>query len=305
MGGCDWREIMKKILCFDVGGTFIKYALITENGSILDKGLFPTEAQLGGQYIVDKVKKFTKDYTGTTRDNDQIIGVSVSTAGQVNPTSGVITYAGPTIPDYIGVGWKDELASITGLPVSVENDVNCALLAELGKETSDVTLLVTIGTGIGGALAHEGRVIRGKYFSTGEMGYIPISGTTFQSIASTSALIKRASKISGISNMSGESVFQLAENDEKIAVVISDFYDVLGQGLASASLITGADTLIIGGGITNRKDFTDKVKENVIKYLPVGMIRNIDIKPAVNRNDAGVLGAYRWFKQENPSIIER
>ncbi|MEG0664506.1 MAG: ROK family protein, partial [Clostridia bacterium] len=112
-----------KIMAVDIGGTAIKYGLVSENGEILQSGECPSEAKKGADHLIDIIKKIINDHS-----DYQMIGIS--TAGQVNPVKGYIAYASDNIPGYTGCQLKDILTKEFNVPVTVENDVNCAALGE-------------------------------------------------------------------------------------------------------------------------------------------------------------------------------
>ena len=118
---------MKRYLCIDIGGTSIKYGVIQEDLTFLNSDELPTEAQTyGGPGIIQKIcdigQKLLKD--------DSIAGICISTAGMVDCSTGSITYAAPLIPNYTGTPIKQIMEERFHLPCEVENDVNCAGLAE-------------------------------------------------------------------------------------------------------------------------------------------------------------------------------
>ena len=137
-----------KIITFDIGGTFIKYALCDENFKLSDSTKIPTDASIGGKKIIEKVTEIIKDHKGIDR-------VGISTAGQVDSNTGTVVYATDTIPGYTGTKIKEMVETATGIPTFVENDVNSAALGEAyfgkAKGYSDFICL-TYGTGIGGAV---------------------------------------------------------------------------------------------------------------------------------------------------------
>ena len=152
---------MKEYICIDIGGTSIKYGMVREDGSFLTTGEMPTEAmQYGGPGIMEKAKKIVETYQAEYRPE----GICVSTAGMVDCENGKITYASPLIPDYTGTEIKKTLEELYGIPCEVENDVNCAGLAEHfagAARGSRISVCLTIGTGIGGAILIDGKVFHG------------------------------------------------------------------------------------------------------------------------------------------------
>ena len=140
---------MTHYVAIDIGGTNIKYGLIDQEGQLVESHEMPTEAHKGGPHILQK----TKDIVVSYLEKGPVAGVAISSAGMVDPDKGEIFYAGPQIPNYAGTQFKKEIETSFAIPCEIENDVNCAGLAEAvsgsGKGAS-VTLCLTIGTGIGG-----------------------------------------------------------------------------------------------------------------------------------------------------------
>ena len=151
---------MTHYVAIDIGGTNIKYGLIDQEGQLVESHEMPTEAHKGGPHILQK----TKDIVSSYLEQGPVAGVAISSAGMVDPDKGEIFYAGPQIPNYAGTQFKKEIETSFNIPCEIENDVNCAGLAEAvsgsGKGAS-VTLCLTIGTGIGGCLIMDGKVFHG------------------------------------------------------------------------------------------------------------------------------------------------
>ena len=167
---------MKQYICIDIGGTSIKYGMIQEDGGLLVTGEMPTEAmEKGGPGIMEKIQNIAEKYI----EEYEPAGICVSTAGMVDCVTGKITYAAPLIPDYTGTEIKKTMEQRFQLPCEVENDVNCAGLAEnfagASKGTS-ISLCLTVGTGIGGAIIIDNKVFHGFSGSGCEIGYMHLSG---------------------------------------------------------------------------------------------------------------------------------
>lgn len=138
---------MTYYLSIDIGGTAIKYGLLTATGTFIEKHEMATEAYKGGPAILEKVKDLIKQY----QEKNPLSGVAISSAGMVDPDKGEIFYSGPQIPNYAGTSFKSEIEDCFHIPCEIENDVNCAGLAEAisgNAKDSKVALCLTIGTGI-------------------------------------------------------------------------------------------------------------------------------------------------------------
>ncbi|MBQ5846017.1 MAG: ROK family protein, partial [Selenomonadaceae bacterium] len=147
-------------IAIDIGGTAIKYGLVDENGVLTERNEIATEAQLGGASIRDKVLGIVEHYVAQV----EIKGVGISSAGMVDCETGRIIFANPLIPAYTGINHKEAVEARFHIPCEVENDVNCAGLAEgvagAAKGTHSAVVM-TVGTGIGGCLIADGRVYHG------------------------------------------------------------------------------------------------------------------------------------------------
>ena len=294
---------MKKYISIDIGGTFIKYGLIDENGEILEKHELATEASKGGEQILDKVLKVVEDYN----KNQSVEGVAISTAGMVDTEKGSIRYASDLIPGYTGINFKDPIKEKFDLPTHVENDVNCAGLAEYkagaGKD-SKIALVLTIGTGIGGCAIINDQVYHGISGSAMEVGYMVMQDSTFETLGSAKTLVEKVAKLKGenIEDLDGKKIFNLAKNGDEICIkAIDEMCDVLAKGIANISYILNPDTVILGGGIMAQGDYLyEKIDRKLKIYLERPLYEEISLRFASNQNAAGMLGAfYKFLDKEN------
>ena len=167
----------KKVVCFDIGGTFVKYGVLDYEGNILAKGSFKSNTD-NGQEILDNmcgvIEKYKKIF--------KIDGISISSPGFIDVENGVIT-TGTIINGFIGLNMKEYFGNKFGLPVVIDNDANCATIAEhkLGNGKGCKNLVcVTIGTGIGGGIIINNEIYNGSRFMAGEFGFMFINGTKRQ-----------------------------------------------------------------------------------------------------------------------------
>lgn len=185
---------MKQYICIDIGGTSIKYGMIQEDGSFLTTGEMPTEAmEKGGPGIMEKIQNIAEKYI----EEYEPVGICVSTAGMVDCEEGKITYAAPLIPDYTGTEIKKTMEQRFRLPCEVENDVNCAGLAENfagASKDAKISLCLTVGTGIGGAILIDNKVFHGFSGSGCEVGYMHLPGGEFQDLGASSILVKKTAE---------------------------------------------------------------------------------------------------------------
>lgn len=291
---------MKEYICIDIGGTSIKYGMIQENGSFLTTGEVPTEAQTyGGPGIMKKIIKITEDLQ--TKYHPE--GICISTAGMVDCEQGRITYASPLIPDYTGTEIKKTLEELFSLPCEVENDVNCAGLAEAFAGASkgcDISLCLTVGTGIGGAIVIDGKVFHGFSGSGCEIGYMHLPGGEFQDLGASSVLVKRTAEFKNISpdTIDGKYVFENAKKGDADCIrAIDEMVDVLGMGIANICYVLNPEVVVLGGGIMAQKEYlNEKLQNSLKKYLIPSVAQHTRLDFAQNQNQAGMLGAFYHFK---------
>ncbi|WP_294950605.1 ROK family protein [uncultured Eubacterium sp.] len=285
-----------RILCFDIGGTFIKYGLCDENFNLLEKDKIPTLAENGGQSIIERVIDIIEQY-------DSIDRVAVSTAGQVDSENGIVVYSTDNIPYYTGMRVKSLIENKTGIPTFVENDVNSAALGEAhfgaAKGVSDFICL-TLGTGIGGAIFLNNKLYKGSASSAGELGHMIIhSGGKqctcggegcYECYASASALIKAVNKVSPV-ELNAFQIFE-KENIEKpeIRSEIDKWIDEIIVGLVNIIYIFNPSMIVLGGGIMNEDYIIELIDRKIYTRL-MDNFKNVKIVRPKLGNDAGMIGA--------------
>ncbi|HAX03834.1 MAG: hypothetical protein A2Y45_08055 [Tenericutes bacterium GWC2_34_14] len=285
------------IASFDIGGTSIKYGLINEKGKLIFRDEMPTNQKDGGfaimNQVIEKVKVFQKD--------TDIIGVAVSSAGVIDPDHGVVLATTGTIKDYTGLKIKEIIETETNCFTTVENDVNCAALAETvyGDGKPQDFIAMTIGTGIGGAIVSHGHVVHGASYSAGEWGRLIINGKPYEHLASTSSIVRKANE-KGLSISSGKELFDLYDQGNELAKeIINEFYFHLSSGIINLVYALNPKLILIGGGISDRGDqFIKELKNALNQILEPYFMDSFEIKLATLKNDSGMLGAYIHHKNK-------
>ncbi|MFM9295095.1 ROK family protein [Streptococcus sp. ST14] len=288
-----------KIIGIDIGGTTIKADLYDDLGTSLNQ--FKEietiiDYDLGTNQILNQVCDLIGEYIL----NYSIDGVGISTAGVVNANTGEIIYAGYTIPGYIGVNFTSEIEKRFGLSTFVENDVNCAALGELwmgqAKDKKNV-VMVTIGTGIGGSIIVNGKIVNGFNYTAGEVGYIPVGNSDWQSKASTTALIHLYQKKSLKTNQTGRTFFTDLSSGDKVAKETFEiFVENLTKGLLTISYLLNPEILILGGGILAKKDILlPEIQSSLAKNVMDNRFLPNNVVAATLGNEAGRIGAVKNF----------
>ena len=265
---------MKRYMCFDIGGTSVKFGVAGESGALLHKGEIPNViTQKGVDGLVESLASVMEQYQQEYR----LYGIAVSTAGVVDPEKGLILYAPKYFPGYPGTALGERLEKRCGLPCTVENDVNAAALGEywLGAGQGAKSLFcITVGTGIGGCALLDGRVLHGAACFGGEAGLQHITpGSTWEEMASTRALVRNVAEAKGIPEnaLDGRKIFALAQGgDEEAAAAIARQMDDLATGIANICYILNPERIIVGGGIAAQEAYLYPQLDTALRK-PVGV----------------------------------
>ena len=283
------------LLTIDVGGTSIKYALFRK-GALSQKGSFPTPTSLTAYYevLTELVKNYEQLY--------QITGVAISSPGAVNKTTGAIEGAS-ALPYIHHFDIRGELEARFVLPVSMENDANCAELAELkfgaAKGIKDVIFMV-LGTGVGGAIVIDGKIRHGQHLFGGELGFMLMDDThSFSELGTTIGMANRYKARTG-KDLTGEAIFNLAHAGEEIAQEeMTVFLFNVAKGIFNLAYAFDPECIVIGGGVSQAEWLIPELEKELQKmlnkfriapFLPV-------IKACQYRNDANLVGAAVDFQQ--------
>lgn len=256
-------------MTFDLGGTSVKYALLNSDADLLEEDRFQTPAD-NLEMLMNKISTHVQRY----KNKYKIAGIGVSAPGAVRE-DGVIE-GSSAIPCTVGQNIKTLIYHQTQLPVSVENDANCAALAEVWKgvlQHVDDAAVIVSGTGIGGALIHNGNIHKGSHLHGGEFGYMILDADpvqdevqTWSAIGSTGAIVRKVAKQKQWSpkNLSGQQVFELSERGDTICrQAIDRFYYVMALGIFNVQYMYDPDVIAIGGAISARPDLVSLVYEKL------------------------------------------
>lgn len=292
---------MKKYICIDVGGTEIKYGIISEDGDFLKQSRTSTEAEKGGPYLVEKIETIISQELNT---DSAISGIGISSAGMVDSRQGKIIYANSNIPNYTGTEIKKCLENKFHLPCEVENDVCCAGIAEYicgAAQRSSPVLCLTVGTGIGGCILVDGKVVHGYSCCAGSIGYFHMPDQKrFEEIGSASALVQKvaAQKKQQAAEWNGKRIFAEAMAQDEICIqAIDEMVDVLGLGIANATYLLNPEVIVLGGGIMRQEEYLlPRIQKALEKYLIPVIASKTKLRVAIHYNEAGMLGAFYHFK---------
>ena len=308
---------MEYAIAVDIGGTSIKYGLVSIQGEIIYKSEMKSEAQKGASHLMDNVK-IAINRVIQYDSKIKVVGMGIVTAGQIDHVNGRVLFATPNIPGYTGTNIKGILETDFNLPTFVENDVNAATIGEVWKGAgigAKKILCITVGTGIGGCIMFNGSVEHGILGSAGEVGHIIIeydgrpcncgNRGCFEQYASASALIgsftKRVEKgekslisktLSSEKDINAQMIFNAAKNGDELAnSALDEFIKYLGTGIISLVHVLNPELVIIGGGISDQGEYlSSKINDYVSKLIMPSFLSSLRITTASLGNNAGIVG---------------
>lgn len=288
---------MKQYICIDIGGTAIKYGVV-QSGEIPE--IIQTDSCKTPENGTKILRKVFDIIEGLKRNCGQTEAVCISSAGIVNSEEGCILEANDDlIPGYTGTKIADRVKEKFGIPCFVENDVNCAAMAEYyagAAKGYHSMLMLTIGTGIGGAFIAGGKLLKGHTYSACEVGYMNMEEGTFEEIAATSALVARTTKRlhKTADAISGKWIFEQAQDGNEVCIEeIDRMCDILAKGISNICYVLNPEIVLLGGGISAQTDWLKpRIEMGMEKYLIPVIRKKTKLDFAKFKNQAGMIGAY-------------
>lgn len=293
------------ILIFDFGGSAVKYGVwVDDELREQDRFLTPLSWKEMTQQLLTVFEKTQEKYF--------IKGVAISAPGAVQENLGRVDGAS-AIPYIHGFPVIDALSDLFGVPVAIENDANCAALAELwlgaAKDVQNL-LFVVLGTGVGGAVVANGRIIPGKHMLGGEFGFMLLTETqTFSDLGTAVQLEKRyARRLKLAKPLSAVEIFSLAQNGDEVASEeVETFYYYLAKGLYNLQYAFDPELILIGGGISAKEDLIPELEkqfEKIKEIVPIATVMP-DLAVCQFKNDANLIGAVYHFYDKFGLLEER
>ncbi|EOH71998.1 ROK family protein [Enterococcus malodoratus] len=287
----------QKILAIDIGGSAIKSGL-WGNEALTELPSYPTPKTW------DEMKAYLKLLVEEHQITD---GVAISAPGAVNVEEGVI-YGVSAVPYLHRFPIKQELADFLSVPVSFQNDANCAALAEIWQGNAkglESAALMIIGTGIGGGIAINGKLRSGTNLFGGEFGYQVMNDDTLETLSDLGSPVAMSKRFSNIKaddrSYTSKEIFDLAEaGDELAQEQIDYFYNALSIGIYNILVSLDPDRVLIGGGISTREDLLFNIEERVQQLLLKKGAKELkaSIMPCKFLSQANLIGAVYQFLEE-------
>lgn len=278
-----------KVLIFDIGGTHTKWGLIDQDYNILEKGHFETFLDDSDEKILNLYNRIAKFVNESELDFER---VGISTAGVIDIETGEVLNDNPTFKGYVGFNIYDFMKRETGHKVIAINDGNSGALGEVVKGSLKGTknsIMVVIGTGIGGGIISDSKIYTGNDGWAGEIGFSIVNGEQWEKMASTRALVNNVSEELG-ENVDGVYVFTHLDNP-----IVKKHYDKfisdIATGLINLFMFFGPEKIAIGGGISNNESFNVNLfKEAMKSHVTERIYNKINLCKATLGNDANLIG---------------
>ena len=307
---------MKYGFGIDLGGTTVKIAYFDETGNMLDKWEIPTVTENGGAQILPDIAESIHQYiVGYSIPETAILGLGIGVPGPVN-AKGVVNKC-------INLGWgvfniAQTLSELTGFPVKAGNDANVAALGEFwkgGGQGCDNMVFVTLGTGVGGGIVVEGKLLHGAHGSGAEIGHLVLNREEtvpcncgkkgcVEQYCSATGIVRLAklylsshdapSKLRELENLTCKDIFDAGKAGDPAALVILDqVYRYMGEFLANVCSTVDPEVVVIGGGVSKAGDVLIQGIEPYFQKYVFHAASGARFALASLGNDAGAYGAFK------------
>ena len=310
------RTMSKYAFGVDVGGTTVKLGLFNDKGQVLDKWEIPTVKDNGGEKVLPDIAASIKNKMQEKNISvEELVGVGIGAPGAVDADGYMVNGA-------VNIGWgafdlAETLKKELDLPVTVKagNDANVAALGEMwqggGKGYSNL-VAVTLGTGVGGGIIIDGRILTGTNGAGGEIGHIHIEDAETETCGcKNKGCLEQYASATGVTRLanrrlakddapsvlrggeiSAKTVFDAVKAGDKVAIEIAEqFGEYLGKGLAVVANVVDPQIFVIGGGVSKAGDILFKYIEPSYKKCAFGPCKQAKFALATLGNDAGIYGA--------------
>ena len=310
-------EVRKYYVGIDLGGTFIKGGIVNDKGEIVVKDKIPTESEKGSEGVAKNIAALIDSLLAKANMTpSDVIGIGMGVPGMIDSEKGEVVYSN-------NLGWEhffisDKVEKLTGLNVKIANDANVAALGETlfgcGKNYSN-TVMLTLGTGVGGGIVIDGKLFEGNRSAGAELGHsVIVAGGErctcgrlgcLEAYASATALIRDTKKkmtenpkskmwqIGSLDTVNGKVAFDYKDTDAAAAEVVNNYIEKLGIGITNIANVFRPEAVILGGGVCAEGDnLILPLKKQLAKDIFAGdKGPGVEILIATLGNDAGILGA--------------
>ena len=308
----------KYYIGIDLGGTFIKGGIVNENGEILVCDKTPTEVEKGDKGVAANIARLATELLARQGiELNEVEGLGIGSPGMIDSNEGNVVYAN-------NLGWEnfkicDELSRLLGgIKVKIGNDANVAALGEVkfgAARNYNSAVMITLGTGVGGGIVIDGKLVEGNMGAGAELGHIVIveggepcscgRKGCFEAYSSATALIRDTRRameahpdskmweVGSLDAVNGKTVFDYAPVDAYAKSVLESYIEHLACGLVNYANIFRPEVILLGGGVCAQGDnLIVPLQKLVDKEIYAGdKGPRVPILIAELENSAGLLGA--------------
>lgn len=287
-----------EVLAIDVGGTHLRAALITEDGTILARADRPTAGASSSAAVAE--------LANTLASGRRCARCVAGLPGRVNYRRGLLEYAPNLPPSWSAELTEAGLSDALGLPVAIANDADLAAVGEAffgaGRDAADM-VYVTVSTGVGAGVILGGRLVRGDR-SIAEVGHTVIDRValaaglpaTVEDLGSGTAMAREA-LTSGLVGDGADLVALVRRGDPDAARIWTDAIHAAALGVANTAFLFAPEVIVLGGGVSRTGALLlEPVRSYLHLYGPPGLADTIDVRVAELGDDAGLVGAAAWSR---------
>lgn len=309
----------------DIGGTTIKIGFFQIDGTLLGKWEIRTNVEDGGKEILSDIAQSIDNKLAQEgiRKND-VIGVGVGVPGPVR-SDGVVNRC-------VNLGWgildvAEELKALTGMNVKVGNDANVAALGELwqgGAKGCKDAVMITLGTGVGGGIIIDGKIVAGFHGAGGEIGHITVNPDEIEACncgqygcleqyTSATGIVRMAKRklakidvetnLRKIEPLTAKDIFDEARKEDGIALeLVDELGEILGSALSNLACVVNPEVIVIGGGVSKAGKVLLNTIQQHFKETAFHALKETRFEIAKLGNDAGIYGSMAMLlenKKEN------
>ena len=307
---------MKYGFGIDLGGTTVKLAYFDENGTMLHKWEIPTNTAEGGSQILPDIAKAVEGYLCENNiPRESVIGLGIGVPGPVDVNG--------TVNKCVNLGWgrfniSKELERLTGFPVQAGNDANVAAMGEFwkgGGQGCRNMVLATLGTGVGGGIVVEGKLLCGSQGAGGEIGHMTINRDEtvpcncgkygcVEQYCSATGIVRTAkehlasnpadSQLRALEEITCKDIFDAGKAGDTLAnEILQMYYARLGEFLGNLCCLLNPEVVVLGGGVTKAGQVLLDGVEPYFRKNTFHACDNAKIVLASLGNDAGAYGAFK------------
>ena len=298
---------MEKFLGIDIGGTNVKFGIVSNKGTLENKVKYPTAS------VVARTGKFIDGFIECIEEqleinkNSKITKIGIGLPGLLSKDR-TTTQVLQNIPSLNNTNLVKKLSeAFPKFKIAIDNDANAAALGEYyfgERKTPESFAMITLGTGIGGAAIIDGKIFLGGNGNGMEIGHmVRTSRKTFEDLMGKRGIVggaenllrksQKPSILRELDTVTAKDVEKAAKKGDKIALkVYSKLGKYLGENIVSVVRVLDVDTIILGGGVASTlRFFESKMHKSVEEFLPSSITAGLIIEPATLANEAGIIGA--------------